>query len=204
MREVVIVEAVRTPVGRRGGGLSTIHPVDVLAQVQAELFRRAGVDPKEVEQVVGGCVSQVGEQSFNVTRTAWLTAGLPLATAATTVDSQCGSSQQATNLATSLVAAGVVDAAVGCGVESMSRIPIGSNSDKKLGLGRAVPKSYFANYEFTSQFEGAERIADKWGISRADTDALGLRSRARTGQAWQEGRVAAQMLPVPVHDDHRQ
>jgi acetyl-CoA C-acetyltransferase len=203
MREVVIVEAVRTPVGRRGGGLSTIHPVDLLAQVHSELFRRAGIDPAEVGQVVGGCVGQVGEQSFNVTRTAWLSAGLPLATAATTVDTQCGSSQQATNLATSLVAAGVVDAAVGCGVESMSRIPIGSNSDKKLGLGRAIPKSYFANYEFTSQFEGAERIADKWDISRADCDAFGLQSQQRAARAWAEDRFATQLVPVevPVHDE---
>ena len=203
MSEVVIVEAVRTPVGRRGGGLSTIHPVDLLAQVQQELFRRAGVNPADIGQVVGGCVSQVGEQSFNVTRTAWLTAGLPLETAATTVDSQCGSSQQATNLATSLVAAGVVDAAVGCGVESMSRIPIGSNSDKSLNLGRAVPRSYFANYEFTSQFEGAERIADKWGLSRADCDAFGLQSQQRAARAWAEDRFATQVMPVtvPVLDD---
>jgi acetyl-CoA C-acetyltransferase len=203
MREVVIVEAVRTPVGRRGGGLSSIHPVDLLAQVQRELFRRAGVDPKEIDQVVGGCVGQVGEQSFNVTRTAWLSAGLPLATAATTVDTQCGSSQQATNMATSLIAAGVVDAAVGCGVESMSRIPIGSNSDKKLGLGRAIPKSYFANYEFTSQFEGAERIADKWGISREDCDAFGLQSQQRAAQAWAEDRFGTQIMAVevPVVDD---
>ena len=198
MSEVVIVEAVRTPVGRRGGGLSTIHPVELLAQVQKELFQRAGVDPKDVGQVVGGCVSQVGEQSFNVTRTAWLTAGLPLETAATTVDSQCGSSQQATNMATSLVAAGVVDAAVGCGVESMSRIPIGSNSDKSLNLGRAVPRSYFANYEFTSQFEGAERIADKWGLSRADCDAFGLQSQQRAARAWAEDRYATQVMPVTV------
>jgi acetyl-CoA C-acetyltransferase len=147
---------------------------------------------------VGGCVSQVGEQSFNVTRTAWLTAGLPLETAATTVDSQCGSSQQATNLATSLVAAGVVDGAVGCGVESMSRIPIGSNSDKSLNLGRAVPRSYFANYEFTSQFEGAERIADKWGLSRADCDAFGMQSQQRAARAWAEDRYATQVMAVTV------
>src|SRR4051812_14579857 len=139
MSEVVIVEAVRTPVGRRGGGLSTIHPVDLLAQVDQELFRRAGVDPADVGQVVGGCVSQVGEQSFNVTRTAWLTAGLPLETAATTVDSQCGSSQQATNMATSLVAAGGVDAAGGCGGEAMSRIPIGAKPHKSPKHGRARP-----------------------------------------------------------------
>src|SRR5262245_7099102 len=131
---VVIVDAVRTPVGRRGGGLSSMHPADLLALVQKELVDRSGIDPDLIGQVVGGCVSQVGEQSFNVTRTAWLTAGLPIGTAATTVDTQCGSSQQATNLATSLVGAGVVDVAIACGVELMSRIPIGSNSSKKLGL----------------------------------------------------------------------
>ncbi|MPY93089.1 MAG: steroid 3-ketoacyl-CoA thiolase [Acidimicrobiia bacterium] len=200
MREVVIVEAMRTPVGRRGGGLSTIHPVDVLAHVQGEVVRRSGVDPTEISQVVGGCVSQVGEQSFNVVRTAWLTAGLPLQAAATTVDTQCGSSQQATNLATALVQSGVVDSALACGVESMSRIPIGSNSDRKLGLGRAVPKSYFANYEFTSQFEGAERIAEKWGLSRKDTDELGLLSQQRAARAWAEGRFDTQILEIEAPD----
>jgi len=200
MREVVIVEAVRTPIGRRGGGLSTMHPVDVLAAVQTELLRRAGVDPAVVEQVVGGCVSQVGEQSFNVIRTAWLTAGLPLTAAATTVDSQCGSSQQATNMATTLVQSGVVDVAVGCGVEAMSRIPIGSNSDRKLGLGRAIPKTYFDSYEFTSQFEAAERVADKYGITRADCDALGLSSQQRAARAWAEDRFATQILPIDAPD----
>src|SRR5688500_3685986 len=116
MREVVIVEAVRSPIGRRGGELSTMHSVELLAEVQKGLIERSGIDPAEVGQVVGGCVSQVGMQGFNVTRTAWLTAGLPIAAAATTVDSQCGSSQQATNLATSMVASGVVDVAVACGV----------------------------------------------------------------------------------------
>src|SRR3954447_21376866 len=127
MSEVVIVEAVRSPIGRRGGGLSSFHSVDLLATIQKELMDRSGIDPSEVAQVVGGCVSQVGMQAFNVTRTAWLTAGLPTSAAATTVDSQCGSSQQATNLATSLVASGVVDVAVACGVELMSRVPMGSS-----------------------------------------------------------------------------
>src|SRR6478609_6212889 len=120
-REVVIVEAVRTPVGRRNGGLSTIHSADLLAQPLQAVIARSGIDPNEVGQVVGGCVSQIGMQSFNITRTAWLTAGLPLEVAATTVDTQCGSSQQATNLATALIAADVVDVAIACGVESMSR-----------------------------------------------------------------------------------
>ena len=144
-RSVVIVDALRTPIGRRGGGLSSLHPAEVLARTQAGLIERSGIDPAEVGQVVGGCVSQVGEQSFNVTRTAWLSAGLPMETAATTVDTQCGSSQQATNLATSLIGSGVVDVAVACGVELMSRIPIGINSSKKLGLGVPIPKTYFAS-----------------------------------------------------------
>lgn len=203
MSDVVIVEAVRSPIGRRNGGLSTVHPADLLGGVLTELVARSGIDPAMVGQVVGGCVSQVGEQSFNVTRTAWLAAGLPMEVAATTVDTQCGSSQQATNLATALVASGVVDVAVACGVESMSRIPIGSNSSKELGLGRAIPKSYFGQYEFTSQFEGAERIAERWGITRADADEFGMLSQQRAAQAWAEGRFDGQVTGVdaPVLGD---
>jgi len=200
MADVVIVEAVRTPIGRRNGGLSTVHPADLLGTVLSEVVGRSGIDPTDVEQVVGGCVSQVGEQSFNVTRTAWLSAGLPLGTAATTVDTQCGSSQQATNVATSLVGSGVVDVAVACGVELMSRVPIGSNSSKKLGLGVPIPKTYFPRYEFTSQFEGAERIADKWGITRSDTDEFGLLSQQRAARAWAEGRFDTQVVPVDAPD----
>src|ERR1700757_3118578 len=124
MAEVVIVDAVRTPVGRRNGGLSTVHPADLLGTALTELVARTGIDPGQVGQVVTGCVSQVGEQSFNIGRTSWLAAGLPMSTAVTTLDTQCGSSQQAANLAASLVASGTVDIAVACGVESMSRIPI--------------------------------------------------------------------------------
>jgi len=200
MPDVVIVEAVRTPIGRRGGGLASVHPADLLAHALREVVSRSGIDPAEVGQVVGGCVSQVGAQSFNIARTAWLTAGMPLEVAATTVDTQCGSSQQATNLATALVAGGVVDVAIACGVENMSTVPIGSNSSKKLGLGTAIPKSYFGNYEFTSQFEGAERIADKWGITRHDTDAFGLRSQTLAAQAWAEERFATQVAPLDAPD----
>jgi acetyl-CoA C-acetyltransferase len=140
MSDIVIIDAVRSPIGKRNGGLSTMHPGDLLATVLRELVGRTGIDPTEIGQVVGGCVSQVGEQSFNVTRSAWLTAGLPMEVAATTVDTQCGSSQQATNLATALVGAGVVDVAVACGVESMSRVPIGANSSKQLGFGVPIPR----------------------------------------------------------------
>ena len=204
--DVVIVEALRTPIGRRGGGLSGLHPGEVLAKVQSAVIERSGIDPSAVGQVVGGCVSQVGEQSFNITRTAWLSAGLPLTTAATTVDTQCGSSQQATNLAASMVAAGVVDVAMACGVEAMSRVPIGANSSKQLGLGVPIPPTYFDQYEMTSQFEGAERIAERWGISREDTDAFGLASQERAARAWAEGRFDGQWIPVeaPVLDDERQ
>jgi acetyl-CoA C-acetyltransferase len=200
MTNVVIVEAVRTPVGRRNGGLSTMHPAELLGIVQAEVVRRSGVDPAEVGQVVGGCVSQVGEQSFNLARTAWLAAGLPQSVAATTVDTQCGSSQQATNLATALVAGGVVDAAVACGVEVMSRVPIGSNSSKKLGLGVPIPRTYFGRYEMTSQFEGAERIAEKWGLTREDTDRFGLQSQQRAARAWAEGRFDGSVVEVDAPD----
>jgi acetyl-CoA C-acetyltransferase len=198
--DVVIVEAVRTPVGRRGGGLSTMHPADLLAAAQRAVIERSGIDPAEVGQVVGGCVSQVGEQAFNVTRTAWLTAGLPLSVAATTVDSQCGSSQQATNFATSLVGSGVVDAAVACGVEVMSRVPLGSSGRKELELGRPTPRSYFPQYEMTSQFEGAERIADKWGITRQDGDDFGLLSQQRAARAWDEGRFDTQLIEIDAPD----
>jgi acetyl-CoA C-acetyltransferase len=200
MSEVVIIDAVRTPIGRRNGGLASVHPADLLAGVLADLVSRTGIDPAEVDQVVGGCVSQVGQQSFNLTRTAWLSAGLPLTVAATTIDTQCGSSQQATSFASALVASGVVDVAIACGVESMSRVPIGSNSSKKLGLGVPIPKSYFESFEFTSQFEGAERIADAWGISRQDCDEFGLASQQRAATAWQEGRFESQIVPVQAPD----
>ncbi|MFP5321945.1 MAG: steroid 3-ketoacyl-CoA thiolase [Acidimicrobiia bacterium] len=200
MTEVVIIDAVRTPVGRRGGGLSTMHPGELLGVAQKALIDRTGIDPAEVGQVVTGCVSQVGEQAFNIGRTAWLAAGLPQSVANTTVDTQCGSSQQATNLATALVAGGAVDVAVACGVEVMSRVPIGSSGKKDLGFGIPIPKTYFGRYEMTSQFEGAERIADKWGISRQDCDEFGLRSQERAAQAWAEDRFATQIVSVTAPD----
>jgi len=196
MRDVVIVDAVRTPVGRRNGGLSTCHSVDVLGTVQKALFDRTGIDPLEVGQVVGGCVGQVGMQSMNVTRTAWLTAGLPLEVPATTVDAQCGSSQQATNMAYSLVAGGVVDAAIGCGVEVMSQVGFGATTPKEPNSGRPINRNYFEHFEFTSQFEGSERIAEQWGITRDDADAFGVESQARAARAWDEDRFATQIVPV--------
>ena len=201
MRGVYIVEAVRTALGRRGGGLSTVHAADLLGAVQKAAVERAKLDPSVVDQVVGGCVSQVGEQSFNVTRTAWLAAGLPLEVAATTVDSQCGSSQQASTLAAGLIGSGLADVVLSCGVESMSRIPLGANfADKNLG--RPVPKSYFARYAFKSQFQGAEMIATEYGITREDADRFGLRSQELAARAWQEGHFDREVLPIdaPVVD----
>lgn len=201
MTDVVIVEAVRSPIGRRGGGLSTVHPADLLGAVQRAAVERSGIDPATVDQIVGGNVTQVGEQAFNIARTAWLTAGLPLSVAATTVDSQCGSSQQAASLAAGLIASGACDIVLACGVESMSRIPLGANV--KSGPGRAIPKSYYGHYEMTSQFEGAERIATKWGITRADVDAFGLQSQVRAAAARSEGRFESEIVPIlaPVLDD---
>ncbi|MFM7060077.1 MAG: steroid 3-ketoacyl-CoA thiolase [Actinomycetes bacterium] len=197
-QDVVIVEAVRSPLGKRNGGLSTVHPSVLLGEVQAEAVRRAGIDPLEIGQVVGGCVSQVGEQTFNIARTAWLTAGLPLEVAATTVDAQCGSSQQATNMATAFVASGVVDSIMACGVESMSRLPLGAAV--RGDFGRPVSKAYFAQYEYTSQFEGAERIADQWGISRQDCDEFGLASQQRAQRAWTEGHFEREVVAIEAPD----
>ena len=203
MPEVVIVEAVRTPVGKRGGGLSTSHSVDILSTVQKALFERTGIDPSEVGQVVGGCVGQVGMQTMNVTRTAWLTAGLPIEVPASTVDAQCGSSQQATNLAYALVASGTVDASVGCGVELMSRVGFGATIPKVPDSGAPVNRNYFEHFEMTSQFEGSELIADHWDITREECDTFGKLSQDRAARAWTEDRFATQIVPVdaPVLDE---
>jgi acetyl-CoA C-acetyltransferase len=200
VREVVVVEAVRTPIGRRNGGLSSMHAIDLLGQAQAELFVRSGVDPVETGQVVAGCVGQVGMQTMNIGRTAWLGAGLPLSVPATTVDSQCGSSQQATSLAYALVASGVVDVAVGCGVEVMSRVSMGAAVPRDPDVGKPVNRSYRRYYEYTSQFEGAERIADKWGITRNDCDVFGKESQDRAAEAWSNGRYDSQILRIDAPD----
>jgi acetyl-CoA C-acetyltransferase len=200
MGGVVVVEAVRSAFGKRNGALSTVHAIDLLGAVQREVIIRSGIDAATVEQVVGGCVGQVGMQSMNVTRTAWLTAGLPPSVPATTVDAQCGSSQQATTLAYGLVASGVVDVAVACGVEVMSRVPIGATTPTEPNVGKPINKRYFAHYEFTSQFEGAERIADKYGITRNDADALGKLSQDRAAQAWAEDRFGSQIVPIDAPD----
>jgi acetyl-CoA C-acetyltransferase len=198
MREVVIVEAARTAVGKKNGSLAKTHPIDLLAPVQAAVLERAGLDPKLVGQVIGGCIDQVGAQAGNITRNAWLSAGLPQEVACSTVDSACGSSQQALNLAVSLVASGAEDIALACGVENMSTVPLGSNAmdGAAAGHGKPVNRSYAKFYEYTSQFEGAERIATKYGITRDDTDAFGLESQVRARRALDEGRFETQIVPV--------
>ncbi len=196
--DVVIIEAVRSPLGKRNGGLASVHPVELLGAVQREAVERAEIDPGAVGQVIGGCVTQTGEQTFDIARSAWLTAGLPIEVAGTTVDAQCGSSQQATNLAAALIGAGVIDVALACGVESMSRVPLGVAVSN--GPGRPLPKPYFERFEYTSQFEGAERIAEKWGVSREDCDRFGLQSQERAQAAWAEGRFEREVLPIDAPD----
>ncbi len=202
-REVVIVDAVRSPIGKRNGELSTMHSINLLGDVQKAIFDRTGMDPAEVGQVVGGCVGQVGMQTMNVARNAWLAAGLPLEVAATTVDAQCGSSQQATNLAYSLVKSGVVDSALSCGVELMSQIKMGATIPDPDTTGVPVNQRYWEHYEWTSQFEGAERIADQWGITRQDADEFGLRSQELAAKAWAEDAFSTQIVPIdaPVRDE---
>ena len=199
MQEVLIVEAVRSPIGRRKGGLAAVHPADLLGTVQRAAVERAKVDPKEVGQVVGGCVSQVGEQSFNIARVAWLSQGFPMQVAATTIDSQCGSSQQATSIAAGLIGAGIEDLVLACGVEMMTRVPLGSN----MKGGSPLPPSYATHYAYASQFQGAEMIAKEYGITREDTDRFGLRSQTLAIQAWEEGRFTREVAPIdaPVLDE---
>lgn len=199
MHEVLIVEAVRSPIGRRKGALAGLHPADLLGAVQRAAVERARIDPQEIGQVVGGCVSQVGEQSFNIARVAWLSQGFPMEVAATTVDSQCGSSQQATSIAAGLIGAGIEDLVLACGVEMMTRVPLGAN----MKGGSPLPPSYTTHYAYASQFQGAEMIAKEYGITREDTDRFGLRSQTLAIQAWDEGRFTREVQPIdaPVLDE---
>jgi acetyl-CoA C-acetyltransferase len=194
----VIVEAVRTPIGKRRGQLSGLHAAELLGLAQRGLLDRAGIDPAEVEQVIGGCVTQAGEQSNNVTRVAWLHAGLPWQTGATTIDAQCGSAQQANHLIAGLIATGAIDTGIACGVEAMSRVPLGANVGTEAGPRR--PASW--SIDLPDQFGAAERIARRRGITRADIDEFGLRSQQLAAQAWAVGRFDREVLPVsaPVLD----
>ncbi|HVN86097.1 MAG TPA: steroid 3-ketoacyl-CoA thiolase [Candidatus Binatia bacterium] len=199
MQEVYIIEAVRSAIGKRKGGFAGMHPADLLGAVQRAAVERAKINPKEVGQLVGGCVSQVGEQSFNIARVAWLSQGFPMEVAATTVDSQCGSSQQATTLAAGMIGAGIEDVVLACGLEMMTRVPLGSN----MRGGSPLPPSYASHYAFASQFQGAEMIAKEYGVTRDDTDRFGLRSQTLANQAWSEGRFDREIVPIaaPVLDE---
>ncbi|HTW18425.1 MAG TPA: steroid 3-ketoacyl-CoA thiolase [Nocardioides sp.] len=192
MPEAVIVEAVRTPVGRRYGALAGLHPAELLGAAQTALVERAGVDPASVGQVIGGCVTQAGEQSNNVTRNAWLHAGLPYTTACTTIDCACGSSQQAVHLVAGLIASGAIDAGIGCGVEAMSRVFLGAALAPDTGL--PTPDSW--TLDMPDQFTAAERIAERRGLTREQLDAFGLASQRRAAAAWADGRFDSQVVPV--------
>ncbi|BBZ14907.1 acetyl-CoA C-acyltransferase [Mycobacterium branderi] len=200
MPEVVIVEAVRSAVGKRNGGLSHYPAPDLFADVLAGLIDRAGIDSALVGQVTGGCVSQVGQQSGNITRSAWLAAGLDQGVGACTVHAQCGSSQQAFTLAYGLVAAGVVDVAVAGGVESMSQVPMTASLVPELG--RSKSARYERRYEITTQFEAADRIAGAWGFTRDQLEEFAVMSQQRAAAAIEQGRFATQIVPVkaPVAD----
>jgi len=192
MAEAVIVEAVRTPIGKRNGWLSGMHPAEILAVVQQEVVRRAGLDPADVEQIVGGCVTQAGEQGSNVTRNAWLGAGMPYGVAATTIDCQCGSGQQSNHFVANLITAGAIDVGIGCGVEAMSRVPLGANVAN--GPGTSRPPDW--PWDSSGQFESAERIAKRRGFTRDDIEELGAASQQKAIRAWDQGRFDREVVAV--------
>src|SRR3954451_3680750 len=201
-REPVLVEAVRTPIGKRNGWLAGLHTAHALGHVQREVIARAGIDPTAVEQVVGGCVTQAGEQGSNITRYAWLAAGLPQTAGVTTVDCQCGSAQQANHFIAGLIAADAIDIGVACGVEMMSRVGLGA----AVYGGPGVPRPEGWDLDLPDQFTGADRIAKDFDISRQDLDEFGLASQQKAAQAWAEGRFASQIAPIeaPVLGDDGQ
>ena len=192
MSKPVIVEAVRSPIGKRNGWMSGFHAAELLGNVQVELVKRSGVDPGEVEQIVGGCVTQAGEQASNVTRTAWLSQSLPYEVAATTVDCQCGSAQQANHFVANLISAGAIETGIGCGVEAMSRVGLGANAFN--GPGRSRPEDF--PWDMPDQFGAAERIAKKYGITRDDVDWLGFESQRKVARAVAEGRFEREIAPL--------
>jgi acetyl-CoA acyltransferase len=203
-REVVIVEAVRTPIGRghpEKGYYKDTHPSTLLARNLEALIERAGIDPLEVGDVIGGCVQQFGEQSINVTRNAWLQAGLPEEVPATTVDRQCGSGQQAVNLAAALIATGVHDVAVGCGVEHMGHNSFAQAAKSIEEFGAPFTPELMERYELIPQGLSAEMIADKWEIPRSELDELGVRSQQLAIQATEEGRFEREIMPFQVNGD---
>jgi acetyl-CoA C-acetyltransferase len=192
MGTAVIIEAARTPIGKRGGALAGLHAAELLGGIQVALLDRAGLAPAAVEQVAGGCVTQAGEQSNNVTRTAWLHAGLPYAAGCLTLDAQCGSAQQAAHLVAGLIAADAIGIGIACGVEAMSRVPLGTAARADAGSPR--PASW--DIDLPNQYVAAERIARRRGLSRADVDAFGLRSQTQAQAAWAQGRFDREVVPV--------
>lgn len=187
MGEPVIVEAVRTPIGKRDGWLSHLHAAEILGPVLAALAAKS-----DVQQVYGGCVTQAGEQSNNITRTAWLHAGLPYQAGCLTLDAQCGSAQQATHLIAAQIAAGTIDAGISCGVEAMSRVKLRAN----VGVDAGMPRPDSWSVDLPNQYVAAERIAERRGLSRQDIDLWGYRSQRTARQAWEEGRFDREVLPI--------
>jgi acetyl-CoA acetyltransferase family protein len=205
-REVVIVEAVRTPIGRghpEKGYYKDTHPNELLGTCFAEVIARAGIDPAEVEDVIAGCVQQIGEQSFNVARNAWLQAGLPIETAATTVDRQCGSAQQAVNFGAALIASGVHDVVIGSGVEHLGHIPMGVTFSMVDQVGTPFAPALMERYDLVPQGLSAEMIADQWEIPRSELDELAVRSHRLAHQATEEGRFEREIIPFRTNGDTR-
>jgi acetyl-CoA acetyltransferase family protein len=203
-REVVIVEAVRTPIGRghpEKGYYRDTHPNELLGRCYSEVISRAGIDASEVEDVIAGCVQQYGEQSFNVGRNAWLQAGLPIETPATTVDRQCGSAQQAVNFGAALVASGVHDVVIGSGVEHMGHVPMGVGLKWADEVGVPYPPALMERYDLIPQGLSAEMIADRWEIPRSELDELGVRSHQLAARATEEGRFEREIVPFQVNGD---
>src|SRR5437899_3354301 len=196
MREAVIVEAVRTPMGRRNGKLREYHPVVLGSMVLKELIARAGVDQALVEDVVFGCVMQTGEQALNIGRNAWLAAGFPVETPATTVDRQCGSSQQAIHFAANLIQSGVAEVTIAGGVESMTRVPMGSTVTQ--GPGIPFPPELSELYDMVPQGISAELMARKYEISRRQMDEYSVQSHLRAAEATRSGYLASQIMPIEV------
>ena len=206
MPVAVIVDAVRTPGGKRNGKLKNWHPADLASEALMAIAKRNNLDPALVDDVIMGCVSQVGEQAFNVARNAVLAAGWPESVPATTIDRQCGSSQQALHFAAQGVIAGAYDIVVAAGVEAMTRVPMGASMGKDLGFpfGPRVFERYAPQGGLKNQGIGAEMIADQWGISREDLDAFSAESHRRAAQATLEGRFEREILPIYVRDDDGQ
>lgn len=201
IRSAVIVEAVRTPLAKRDGALKDWHPVDLLAEVLNETIARSGVDAAKVDDVICGCVSQIGEQSLNVGRNAWLAAGLPEEVPATTVDRQCGSSQQAAHFAAQGVMAGAYDIAIACGVEHMTRVPMGTSAQHQ---GFPFPESLMGRYEggLVPQGISAEIISKRWELTRAQVDEFGARSHTLAGKATQDGLFKNEIHPIKVETEN--